>query len=152
MKTNLIGPLGLVSLIALSSATPAFADFHRERDHWHGEIRYFHEHDLRLWRAGHWYHGLHGGRAGWWWIVNGIWSFYPRRVAVIPDPYVPPTVITVQPAAPPPVVVQEAPPAGAAAATWYYCNSPHGYYPYVTSCPGGWSAVPATPPPAPPGG
>lgn len=28
---------------------------------------------------------------------------------------------------------------------WYYCQSPAGYYPYVPSCPGGWTRVPATP-------
>lgn len=29
---------------------------------------------------------------------------------------------------------------------WYYCAPAHAYYPYVPSCPGGWQAVPATPP------
>lgn len=30
---------------------------------------------------------------------------------------------------------------------WYYCQNPQGYYPYVTSCPGGWTRVVPTPPP-----
>ena len=30
---------------------------------------------------------------------------------------------------------------------WYYCQDPQGYYPYVGSCPGGWSKVTPTPPP-----
>lgn len=30
---------------------------------------------------------------------------------------------------------------------WYYCQNPKGYYPYVTSCPGGWTRVVPTPPP-----
>jgi hypothetical protein len=30
--------------------------------------------------------------------------------------------------------------------SWYYCRDPHGYYPYVTSCPGGWTKVAPTPP------
>jgi hypothetical protein len=24
---------------------------------------------------------------------------------------------------------------------WYYCQNPQGYYPYVKSCPGGWTQV-----------
>lgn len=24
---------------------------------------------------------------------------------------------------------------------WYYCRNPEGYYPYVQSCPGGWTRV-----------
>jgi hypothetical protein len=30
--------------------------------------------------------------------------------------------------------------------SWYYCRDPEGYYPYVTSCPGGWTKVVPTPP------
>jgi hypothetical protein len=30
---------------------------------------------------------------------------------------------------------------------WYYCNSPQGYYPTVSQCPGGWTTVPASQPP-----
>ncbi len=29
---------------------------------------------------------------------------------------------------------------------WYYCNGSQAYYPYVTSCPGGWLRVVPTPP------
>lgn len=29
---------------------------------------------------------------------------------------------------------------------WYYCRDPEGYYPYVTSCPGGWTRVNPVPP------
>lgn len=32
---------------------------------------------------------------------------------------------------------------------WYYCDSARGYYPYVSSCPEQWRAVPATPPASP---
>jgi hypothetical protein len=31
--------------------------------------------------------------------------------------------------------------------SWYYCQDPQGYYPYVESCPGGWTRVNPTPPP-----
>ena len=29
---------------------------------------------------------------------------------------------------------------------WYFCRESNAYYPYVKECPGGWQAVPATPP------
>ena len=29
---------------------------------------------------------------------------------------------------------------------WYYCQDPQGYYPYVESCPSGWTRVIPTPP------
>lgn len=32
---------------------------------------------------------------------------------------------------------------------WYYCDNPHGYYPYVRVCPRGWQQVPAQPSPSP---
>ena len=76
-------------------------------------------------------HGRHDGRVGWWWVVGGVWYFYPAPVYPFPDPYVPP--------APPPVVITPPP-------QFYLCESPRGYYPYVPSCPGGWRVVPATPP------
>ncbi len=55
----------------------------------------------------------------------------------------------------PPLVVQPAPPeeapeGGGEADSWYRCEDPQGYYPYVRECPGGWTAVPATPEVAPP--
>ena len=107
---------------------------------WHGDIRYFHERDIGVWRGGHWSHGWHAGRFGWWWVIPGGWYFYPAPVYPYPDPYVPP-VIAVQPAPP---VAQAQP----QAQSWYYCDRPSGYYPYVTECPSGWRTVPATPGPA----
>lgn len=49
-----------------------------------------------------------------------------------------------------PVVVQTLPPGPAPQSFWYYCQNPAGYYPYVATCPGGWTPVPATPAPAAP--
>ena len=114
-------------------------DRHDRDPHWHGDIRRFHEHDVDIWRHGHWYHGHHLGRAGWWWIVGGIWYFYPAPVYPYPDPYQPPG---------PPVIV--APPVQAPPQEqqyWYYCRNPEGYYPYVPQCRSGWEAVPANTPP-----
>ena len=109
-------------------------DHHRDQrldrqDGYRGDIRQFREHDMVLWRGGHWYHGRHGGRGGWWWIVGGIWYFYPAPVYPYPDPYQPP--------------VSEIMPPQGPAQYWYYCNDPRGYYPYVAQCQTRWQAVPA---------
>lgn len=119
-------------------------DRHDDRGAWHGDIRHFHDRDLARWRGGHWTHEYHDGRLGWWWVVAGLWYFYPQRVYPYPDPYTPPPVVIVQPNAPAPT-----PGAPPPAQYWYYCDAAKGYYPYVPSCPGGWRMVPATPSGAP---
>jgi hypothetical protein len=137
MKTILTVFL-LAAVVLGASPTVALAQFH-------GDIRHFHEHDWALWRGGRWFHGRHGGRAGWWWIAGGVWYFYPKAVYPYPNPYIPPqTTVIVQapPVAPPPQPVAPPPPAQ----NWYYCNNPHGYYPYVQACAAGWITVPAAAP------
>jgi len=116
---------------------PGFAQERWEHEHhggWHrdGDIRRFHEHDEGRWRGGRWHHGRHAGRLGWWWIVGGVWYFYPQPVYPYPDPYQPPVI-----AVPP----QPAPPA-----YWYYCPNPPGYYPYIPSCPVPWQRIVPTAP------
>ena len=104
---------------------------------WHGDIRHFHERDWPVWRSGHWYHGRHAGRIGWWWVAGGLWYFYPAPVYPYPNPYEPPPAMLVTPpagAAPPP-----------RATYWYFCESAQGYYPYVQTCPEGWQPVNPTP-------
>ena len=120
-------------------AGPSLADEHRHHGHeagpraeWHGEIGRFHEHDMELWRGGRWHHSRHDGRLGWWWIVGGVWYFYPVRVEPYPDPYQPPVVVVPPPPTPPQY--------------WYYCANPAGYYPYVARCAVNWQRVPATAP------
>lgn len=106
---------------------------------WHGNIERFHEHDWQVWRGGRWQHGSHAGRIGWWWVVGGVWYFYPAPVYPYPNPWEPPPFDYVTPpvgSPPPPPPTQY----------WYLCESAKGYYPYVPSCPGGWKQVPATPP------
>jgi len=133
-------------LLAASVVRPSMADdreHHRNHarghsERWRGDIGRFHEHDLGRWRGGHWHQGRHAGRIGWWWIVAGVWYFYPTPVYPYPDPYLPPL------AAPPPA------PAPAAPQTWYYCSNPAGYYPYVPQCSTEWQPVPATPSGPPP--
>jgi hypothetical protein len=43
----------------------------------------------------------------------------------------------------PPAYVEPAQPS-----YWYFCPDAQAYYPYVTSCPGGWTKVVPTPPSA----
>lgn len=112
-------------------ATPSRAD-----DRWHGgwhgsDMHHFRDHDEDMWHGGHWFHGVYGGRLGWWWIAGGNWYYYPQPVYPYPDPYLPP-VVAPAPAAPP-------------GAYWYYCSNPPGYYPYVPSCATNWVPVPAQP-------
>lgn len=88
--------------------------------------------------GGGYYGGYYGGGWGW----RGNWAFplliggalmydmtTPRTVYVQPDPAYASPVVAAQ------------------AQSWYWCASANAYYPYVTSCPTGWQAVPATPPP-----
>ncbi|MHB8622775.1 MAG: hypothetical protein ACYC9J_03785 [Sulfuricaulis sp.] len=163
MSTNQTGTIKITLALAISTLVAvlpmtASADHddnrgwhggdHREwhgGDHreWHGDIRHFDDHDMARWRGGHWDHDYHDGRLGWWWIVGGLWYFYPQWVSGYPDPYTPPPTVIVQPAAP---VEQSAPPP---TQYWYYCDAAKAYYPYVQSCARGWRMVPASPAGAP---
>jgi surface antigen len=93
----------------------------RDREVW----RHF---DVDGWHRGRWNHGWHDGREGWWWIVGGLWYWYPSPIYPYPDPYRPPLA-----AVPPP------------GQFWYYCRYPAGYYPYVAACRVRWQLVPAQP-------
>jgi hypothetical protein len=121
----------------------------------HGDIRYFQARDFYAWHGGYWHHSWYGGRFGWWWVVSGVWFFYPVPVYPYPDPYVPSDF-----AAPPP---PEDTPPPVSDQFWYFCPASNAYYPYVPACPTGWQQVPANanpqqqqPPqpaaPPPPGG
>jgi hypothetical protein len=130
--------LGLAAILGAVLSLGLIRTVHAQ-DHWHGEINRFHEHDYERWRGGHWFHGVHGGRRGWYWVVGGVWYYYPAPVYPYPDPYQPPVVVVPPPANP------------AAPAYWYYCGNPAGYYPYVAQCRMAWQRViPQTPVPAPP--
>ena len=133
MKTSRIVGVAL-SLVGLLAVLPGAA-MAEEHHRWHGgDIRHFEGHDRGRWEGGHWFHGPHLGRPGWWWIVGGVWYFYPQPVYPYPDPYLPPAVVAA-PAAPP------------GPQYWYYCDATGSYYPYVATCPSGWRPVPATPAP-----
>ena len=144
MKSWILAFSTLVAVVPMA----ANADRRDEGRHdggrqWHGDIREFHTRDLPRWRAGYWHHGAHEGRLGWWWVVGGLWYFYPQPVYPYPDAYTPPVVVIQQ--TPPAVPGAPAP----QAQNWYYCASANSYYPYVPTCPEGWKMVPATPPGVP---
>lgn len=135
-----------LTLLLTTLAFPALAQERHHgrggnREHWHGDIRHFHNHDIGRWREGRWVHGLHAGRHGWWWIVGPTWYWYPAPVYPFPDPYQPPVaMVPAEPALPPPAATAQ-PPAG----YWYYCRDSGRYYPYVAQCRSPWERVPAMP-------
>lgn len=131
-----------LAALTVSTATLAQRGHRTHPPQWRGEISRFHEHDWSIWRGGHWSHGRHDGRLGWWWVVGASWYFYPAPVYPYPNPWEPPPVSVVSPP------VGYAPPAPATQ-YWYYCEASKGYYPYVPTCPAGWMQVPATPNDAP---
>ncbi len=136
-RAALVGLIAVVALTGLGLVRPgvAAADDHRgprpeARFERRADFHRFRGGDVERWRGGRWVHVRHGGRLGWWWVVNGAWYFYPAPVYPYPEPYV-------VPAPPAPPVAQ---------GYWYYCPSAQAYYPYVAACPGGWTTVV---PPAP---
>jgi hypothetical protein len=83
--------------------------------------------------GGHWDHGWHNGRYGWWGADGLGWNYYPYSSWGYPDYYgTYPDYGTYDYTQP------------NASQTWYYCSDPSGYYPYVTQCSTGWQAVPAS--------
>ncbi|MBY4866572.1 hypothetical protein K6W76_08595 [Burkholderia anthina] len=114
---------------------------HVPHQDFHGrDFHHFAPQERAHWRSGRWVQDWHDGRYAWWWIVGGYWYFYPEPMYPFPT-YIPPAIVIQQP---PPTPAQ-LPPERA----WYYCNDPRGYYPYVASCNGVWTAVPSAPGPAP---
>src|ERR1700733_14670980 len=101
MKKTVLTGLGvaLASCATLALAAPAQAET-IVRDHGrvmvhHGpggpHVARFHRfapgHFSRLslverdnWRHGHWWHGPHHGRVGWWWTAGGVAYWYPEPV------------------------------------------------------------------------
>ncbi len=137
MKTKLRPTLwAALAALALVAAQAPAQERHRGERHagprWHGDIRSFRDHDVRIWRGGRWHHGVHDGHLGWWWVVAGVWYLYNAPIYPYPDPYRPPVVVVPSPAPP--------------TAYWYYCTNPPGYYPYVPRCLAPWQPVPATGP------
>ena len=110
-------------------------------------VSHFSAQDRSAWTHGHWWHGRHGGRNGWWWNAGGTWFFYDNPIYPYPDYasdyYYEDDYGPDYGSAPDD---QYAPPGTEGGYSWYYCNNPPGYYPYVQQCRGPWRAVDPTPP------
>ena len=146
MRRPMFIALLLASVTALLTQSQAFAQ--RFRDFHGHDFRRFSFEERRLWIGGRWIHDFHAGRYGWWWVVDGIWYYYPQPIYPYPA-YVSEDVIVNGPGVYPPpggYPPPAPPPAAAPASVWYYCDNPAGYYPYIQSCAAGWRPVPSTPP------
>lgn len=70
--------------------------------------------------------------------------YYPYRLGYDSGYYYGPSYVV--PSSPPRYIEWGDEEVVPAPAYWYHCAKPEGYYPYVTTCPGGWQRVPAQPP------
>jgi hypothetical protein len=99
---HVMSAAALVVILSAGFSHQAHADWHHGPPgggHFHG----YNDHD---WHGGHWYHGVHEGRPGWWWTVNGVWYSYPQPTYPYPaNPYGPPVMYS-----PPPVMAAPPPP------------------------------------------
>lgn len=129
------GVISLVGAVALS--TPASARRHGDYGyhHYHGYPRV----NFDIWVGGHWRHDWYRERYGWWWVAGPHWYYYPEPIYPYPAYSAYPAYGAV---AAPPAAPVGAPPEQ----NWYFCESPKGYYPYVSQCATAWRAVPVTPP------
>ena len=123
MKTLLIVALGVCLSLGLVSGAAAYGG----HGGWHGGG----------WHGGGWHGGWYGGWYGPWYPYGYPYYYpyaYPYSYSyAYPDAY---------PSASVPV------PSEPQQSYWYYCRDSKAYYPYVTSCPGGWVPVVPTPPPS----
>jgi len=113
-------------------------------------VAHFSAQDRATWTGGHWSHGRHHGRDGWWWNAGDGWFFYDQPIYPYPryasDYYYEDDYGPDYGAAP----NDEYAPVPNGGYSWYYCNNPAGYYPYVQQCRGPWRPVQPTPPSGPP--
>jgi hypothetical protein len=113
------------------------------------DYAHFSPREAELWHRGSWHREFHDGRLGWWYVVDGIWYFYPQPIypypTFIPDVvYIPdvdeaPADDVDQPPLPDGVYYYDG------AYYYYYCPDSQAYYPYAPSCDVEWQLVPATP-------
>jgi hypothetical protein len=122
---------------------------HTDFRRFQGDPRRWDPQHFAAWRGGVWRHDWHNGRYGWWWWVDGGWYFYPAPVYPYPDAVSADVAFDEGPIAPIgpsfPGQVGPPPPPPPTPQVWWYCDSPAGYYPYVTACSTGYRPVPATP-------
>ncbi|MCX6786627.1 MAG: hypothetical protein NTU85_02320 [Candidatus Kaiserbacteria bacterium] len=120
---------------------------HGERHDFRGHnYHHFSVHQREIWHSGSWRHDHYRGMYGWWWVVGGMWYFYPSPI--YPYPQVIPEVVFEAP----PVVVVESPVMAVPIERpllvvqpqqqfSYWCDNPEGYAPYVEKCNSEWRRV-----------
>lgn len=144
----------IIVFLAILTTAPAYAEGGHGGGMGHGGGEHGGGGMERGGERGGWEHG--GGERGGWerggwggggWGWGGGWGndwLFPTLVggAIVYGMSQPQTVYV----QPPPSYGAAVNVVPAPAQYWYYCAPAHAYYPYVPSCPGGWQAVPATPP------
>jgi hypothetical protein len=174
MKMTKLLNICCITACLLATLAPSLADAHFDHYRVvRAEPRHFVVRDVGLWRRGHWFHGNYAGSLGWWWVVGTTWYFYQRPIypypettvapvyyveapatpavvlapAPAPAPVPTPSEISSPPPAAPPVALTAPPSSTPPVETlkYYYCSNPAGYYPNITNCPGGWTAVSTRP-------
>jgi len=140
------GRMALLALLVLSAAgalRPALAEGGWARH----EPGHFDHDEYRHWRGGHWVHGPHYGRGGWWWVADGMWYAFPQPVYPFPDPYAVPVVPLAPPPPPAPagILPPGAPATPATDGYWYYCSPTQRYFPFVHHCPAPWLRIAPAP-------
>lgn len=132
---RIIAPCALALAVAATSlpASARGSGFHGGFGHGGGHYGGARHSGGRGWHGGGWGWGL-GLGAGIGWGFDSYWG-WPGYELPYADLYSP-TAPAVQQGAPPPP-------------QYYYCDSPSGYYPYVTTCQTPWRAVSPVPPTAP---
>ncbi|MHB1543995.1 MAG: hypothetical protein ACYCVU_05340 [Gammaproteobacteria bacterium] len=98
----------------------------------------------RGWTQGQWKKGWHHGRYGWWWRSRNRWYFYLTPFEPYPPYYGSGPIPLTDTPAPDFFAV---PLSGTPSLSRWYCLSPPGFYPFVTSCSGGWTEVVGPPTP-----
>ena len=123
--------LVMMMLFVLVAAIPPSAA--NNRSGWHGGGGHH-----GGWRRAGWHGGFWGPRV---YIGGPFW--YPGPYAYPYPVYAPP--LYTAPVYGSPVVEEPLPPPAyvepRSTAYWYYCQDPPGYYPYVSTCAGGWQQV-----------
>jgi hypothetical protein len=130
MKAEKMNRTSLAAIIGACLMVPAFSGMALAQPHRYERDHHYYVHDFDRWHGGHWFHGGHGGRDGWWWIIGDSWYYYPAPVYPYPDPYALPMVVAPPGpplgAPPPPAVAAPPPPVASAPPNAPYCREYHG--------------------------
>lgn len=130
----------ILAVLGMAFSSGAFARGHYGGGHYGGHYGGGHYYGHSHVGVGLYFGGPYWGGYGW----PGYWGGYPPAYYDYGYGY------PAYSAAPARYVEQEqsatpAQPPPAGNGDWYYCSAQDKYYPYVKSCPSGWSHIPAVP-------